>query len=268
MDEGHCTECPSCPRSFGRKSDLRDHLAVAHRGERHTCLTCLKKYKSKYGLRMHELLHTDTPNHLCEQLHTDTPNHLCSHWGRGYAYRSAFEAHMADHTGEEPFTCGRCNHHFTQHSHLCTQTHLWHNGKVLQVFSCNKCFKAKPYLKEHEKGHFTPNRFQCVSCGVFFKSRVDCSSNHAEHYHTQSKHQYSFDAPSKNSYCSIWWKWVCLKWPQMLMIYICQQLVVFLGFSDGHCLMCVTFKRLPWSVKNKDVVLMLSRLQRWWCGKC
>ena len=165
-------------------------------------------------------------------------------------------SHVADATTISPNT------------HLCTQTHLWHNGKVLQVFSCNKCFKAKPYLKEHEKGHFTPNRFQCVSCGVFFKSRVDCSSNHAEHYHTQSKHQYSFDAPSKNSYCSIWWKWVCLKWPQMLMIYICQQLVVFLGFSDGHCLMCVTFKRLLWSVKNKDVVLMLSRLQRWWCGKC
>ena len=52
--EGHCAKCPACPRAFGRKSELRHHLAIAHKGERHTYSTCLKQYKSKDGLCMHQ----------------------------------------------------------------------------------------------------------------------------------------------------------------------------------------------------------------------
>ncbi|KAI9365992.1 A designed zinc finger protein bound To Dna, partial [Zopfochytrium polystomum] len=75
--------CPTCPKSFRARANLRDHLRIHNRARNHPCPTCHKTFYRSQDLLRHQSTHmlpSERP-HVC-------PNGCGRRFGRAdAAYR-------------------------------------------------------------------------------------------------------------------------------------------------------------------------------------
>ena len=132
--------CPVCSKSFTLASSLYKHNKYMH-GEQNpvTCALCKKKFKNKYALGRHLMLHEDDKRFLCE---------VCSH---RFSTKSNLEKHMVVHDEtDRPFECPICP--FRGKEELHVRSHIGNMHGHMRLYICHIChvrFKDVSKLKQH-----------------------------------------------------------------------------------------------------------------------
>ncbi|VDI61141.1 Hypothetical predicted protein [Mytilus galloprovincialis] len=158
---GSMLECSECSKQFDTKYHLENHRKLSHTAFNYKCSKCPKTFKSRVGLKNHENQHINRFKYLCPQC------------GKGFNYTADIEGHKSMHEGTKPHSCDKCGAKFTNIRNK--RRHVFSCGVKVRGSNCdicNKSFKCPRYLAEHAKGHENPERFQCSTCGTFYKFRA------------------------------------------------------------------------------------------------
>ncbi|VDI46367.1 Hypothetical predicted protein [Mytilus galloprovincialis] len=154
-------KCQQCDKVFYTKCDLSCHVDSFHKHIVFQCTTCQKSFKSKTGLSNHN------------REHSGQFRYLCTYCGKGFNYKRQFEGHKAGHENERNFSCSKCGKSFQyensryNHAKLCGIN----KEKYVKCDQCGKAFKCIKYMKEHQKCHLNPDRYQCAMCGNYYQNR-------------------------------------------------------------------------------------------------
>ncbi|XP_059094452.1 zinc finger protein 1 homolog [Tigriopus californicus] len=138
--------CQDCSTRFENGSQLKYHRTKMHSVPKPSsiCRFCDKSFYTASNLRRHirKLHSTDTSKSVIPRV----PCSLCQ---ETFVDNYRLKIHMRKHTGELPFTCGKCTFGFKTNSDLKV-----HGKTCLGVrFTCAKCrrvFHFKKQLREHE----------------------------------------------------------------------------------------------------------------------
>ncbi|XP_053401911.1 zinc finger protein 236-like isoform X2 [Mercenaria mercenaria] len=104
--EKHTHECPHCPKSFKKPSDLVRHIRI-HTGEKpFACGICGRTFTVKSTLDSHMKTHGG--------LEKTIRCHIC---GSMFSTKGSLKVHMRLHTGAKPFKCPHCPQRFRTSGH-------------------------------------------------------------------------------------------------------------------------------------------------------
>ncbi|KAM5131908.1 zinc finger protein 574-like [Mantella aurantiaca] len=156
MERRH--KCPTCSKSFKKRSHLRNHM-LTHTGERpFSCSVCSKSFNAQANLLRHKLTHTGEKPHKCQ---------LC---GKAFSQSSTLQQHLVVHSQTYPYKCTECGLSFHRPYRLLMHQYH-HTGEY--PYKCQVCglsFLLKRLLEVHELGHRGEEPFRCVDCGANYPS--------------------------------------------------------------------------------------------------
>ena len=168
-------ECKRCHKHFRGNYELREHIAIQHKGERWSCEEdgCRKEYKSYNGYRYHLV-----------KSHNLLSKHVCTTCNKPFATKDDLMNHERSLHNASKLSCARCKSTFTFKNNLIRHQKKCRgiSNKKLNCFACGKAFKKTKYLIEHIKGQHTPPRYQCDICKLKFSYRSLLKS------HVKKKH--------------------------------------------------------------------------------
>ncbi|XP_049523968.1 zinc finger protein 239-like [Dermacentor silvarum] len=155
--------CHLCEYETDKLFLLEAHASV-HTGEKpFQCPSCLRSFSRKTNLKEHLRTHTGEKPFECPS---------CS---MSFSKRDTLNVHLRTHTGEKPFQCPSCPQSFSQKAnlmkHLCTHT----GKKQYECPSCSQSFSKRDTLNVHLRTHAEgqlyetpvhPHRREAIS--VFF----------------------------------------------------------------------------------------------------
>ena len=155
-------KCESCERFYSNSTILKKHKMQFHNGERirikYKCEECPKEFFNKSAYENHIAKHTGEPTFFCEK---------CSK-----KFYTAFylQAHSYEHKYENRrFYCTQCDHSCNNKRSLRVHTVNKHLDEL--PFKCNSCdsrFKWKSSLKGHEMIHTGERPHKCKYCKKAF----------------------------------------------------------------------------------------------------
>ena len=151
MDGNHCN---ICHKSFSTRETLDKH--AARTPHHYQCKFCGKVYKSKADQHDHELRHTSQKSFLCD---------IC---GSKFINKLSMSRHRLSHKQLRPFHCDQCEASFNKKEHLRRHQLSKHSDDKPFACShtgCDRRFKRKDKLAEHEKMHSNDKPFMCDICG-------------------------------------------------------------------------------------------------------
>ena len=102
------------------------------------CQQCQKSFKTLFGLKNHQKLHTGE-TFKCDQCEKETTS------------LGNLKVHKLIHTGEKPFACDQCKMKFKLKHHLAAHKDTHSNEKRFPCHQCEKKFKRKGVLTIHMK---------------------------------------------------------------------------------------------------------------------
>lgn len=170
--------CKECDKEFSKKSQLRYHIEVKHKGKmvkQKKCPHCPFEFKEHYTKMVHlRDVHGITLSFECHICKATLPNRrmLTQH-------RTKF------HT--ERFRCDVCSKCFGMRCHL-VQHMRGHSGERTFVCPiCKNAFMHRMTLAKHIKRvHGAEYKFICAECGVGFNLRGELSK-HVKEWHAEKK---------------------------------------------------------------------------------
>uniref|UniRef100_A0A3Q0SFV0 Zinc finger and BTB domain containing 48 n=1 Tax=Amphilophus citrinellus TaxID=61819 RepID=A0A3Q0SFV0_AMPCI len=154
-------QCPVCLKSFKSKYYLKVHNR-RHTGERpFGCLKCGKRYFRKENLLMHEMRDCTTVLFTCL---------TCSATFNG---KEELRLHNVTHTGEMPHKCSTCPEQFMYKKNLTIHMMKAHGyPKPHACSQCPKTFLTRAELRVHEAAkHRGEKPYVCEECGHRASSR-------------------------------------------------------------------------------------------------
>ena len=133
--------CQYCPRTFKKRSQLRNHERV-HTGEKpYLCNQCGKGFKILSGLRAHEDRHKGLKRYKC----TECP--------KAYANPSALQEHLDAHKGIKRYQCPECPKQFRQHQSLKEHLDVHRGFRKYQCDQCPRSFSQRRSWRMHMRTH-------------------------------------------------------------------------------------------------------------------
>ncbi|XP_035997641.1 telomere zinc finger-associated protein [Fundulus heteroclitus] len=163
-EESHkgSTQCPICLKSFKSKYYLKVHNR-RHTGEKlFGCSQCGKRYFRKENLSVHE-------SRRCGRVQL----HVCPTCSLNFSTKEELRVHVVSHTGEMPHKCSTCNEQFMYKKNLTTHLMKIHgHPKPHACPQCPKTFLTRTELRVHEAAkHRGEKPFVCEECGHRASSR-------------------------------------------------------------------------------------------------
>ncbi|TMW44607.1 hypothetical protein DOY81_010310 [Sarcophaga bullata] len=166
--------CDTCQNEFHSKKDYIAHIKE-HGSQRFQCIQCCKLFPTRYRLRRHE------------EVHSETLIHQCVHCERGYRVLHNLHRHIRSvHLNGKNFDCSICNVSYSRKDVLKRHMLLHSDTKNFHCLLCSQSFKTKDYLNAHlksrhekdvQKGKVSKRirsndskKYQCGYCGKIFKS--------------------------------------------------------------------------------------------------
>uniref|UniRef100_A0A1A9ZWH4 C2H2-type domain-containing protein n=1 Tax=Glossina pallidipes TaxID=7398 RepID=A0A1A9ZWH4_GLOPL len=151
VNEKPVFQCPMCPTTCGRKTDLRLHMQKLHSSDKTwPCNRCGKELPDRYSYKVHIKTHEGEKCFRCK---------LCPY---ASITQRHLDSHMLIHTDEKPFVCEICEVAFRQKQLLNRHVNLYHNEeykppstreKVHVCPHCNRSFSFKGNLMRHMEVH-------------------------------------------------------------------------------------------------------------------
>ncbi|PCD22891.1 hypothetical protein FGRA07_04261 [Fusarium graminearum] len=167
-------KCPHCPKSFGTKGNMAKHIQIIHEQRKpFKCSHCLKTFSDQSNLTQHiRSVHGKLRPFNCPQCGVSFSKkwHLNRHWLKLHAYEGL----------PRPFPCPDCEKGYVCKSDVDLHWEIHHAEKPLR-FLCNICkkpFTSKPNMERHELQH-THIKCPLHSCYTFFKTAEEALT-HAE----------------------------------------------------------------------------------------
>lgn len=107
--------CRGCKLSFESIKDYQNHYRTMHR-EKILCPLC-GKLVAKFTLDKHNICHTKTKNHLCNEC------------GKSFTLRENLKKHWRIHTGEKRYECEYCDEKFVHWNSKRSHVRTMHTGE-------------------------------------------------------------------------------------------------------------------------------------------
>ncbi|XP_043967261.1 zinc finger protein 239-like isoform X3 [Gambusia affinis] len=109
--------------------------------KQHRCDTCLKHFRWKTNLKIHQRIHTGEKCYLCDQC------------GKTFNQKSSLNSHQRIHTGEKPYRCDQCEKTFKYSSGLMYHKQIHTGEKHYFCDQCGKSFITKGSFNSHMRIH-------------------------------------------------------------------------------------------------------------------
>ncbi|XP_048344755.1 zinc finger protein 420-like isoform X14 [Sphaerodactylus townsendi] len=202
--EEKSNSCSNCGKSGSHKCDLEhqrislgekpliclDSRMIIADGRKHNimkahkCFQCVKYFKYRSQLLLHQRTHTGEKPFECSQCgnrfsryshvqqhqrtHTGEKPFECAECGKRFSHIYSLQEHLRIHTGEKPFECSECGKRFSQ-SRSLQQHQRTHTGeKPFECTECGKRFSQRSSLQKHQRTHTGVKPFECSECGKRF----------------------------------------------------------------------------------------------------
>ncbi|KAG5683278.1 hypothetical protein PVAND_012568 [Polypedilum vanderplanki] len=222
--------CPitSCPMSFTRKANLKNHIRNIHRKDTENptssstfvCKICGKKFLSKFFLDQHKFIHRkkiETKTSACQissciyvkHNSVDAKNHLlgnndeklfiCTQPNCDYQSETMEQLKSHSHKHQEiefRFNCEHCDYKTKLSSHLKRHMRI-HEADRGKIYKCNFCDYAcnnSENLRKHvlhsnkHQGRFM---YECIYCGDDENLRFKCNYMREYQKHLLEAHNIS-----------------------------------------------------------------------------
>ena len=179
--------CEFCNKSFSDIYNLAYHKKQVHMDENlvriHECDKCLKKLKSKGGLKKH-----------IEEVHERSKTYQCALCQNNYFNAGSLRIHMKgvhQSQGGEKFKCDQCNANLANSNSLKVHiktVHSTQNGQH-QCKMCPSTFKANSSLKLHvRRVHEKQKNHKCESCNKSFCTTPELRAHEVVHLSESEKY--------------------------------------------------------------------------------
>jgi KRAB domain-containing zinc finger protein len=150
-------QCDLCPNTYPTKRKVQEHLLATHfkrlsSAKLFSCQMCKKKFKTKSNFRKHR------------EVHRTTKDFECKTCGKLFRFRNNLRIHEQCVHGE--------NLSFFFDSKMCSTFSF--NLDEDNNFTCSQCpksFKAKRYLRDHERRHLNAETEICPICSKQIKKK-------------------------------------------------------------------------------------------------
>ena len=182
--------CLACNDHYHSQSHLFVHKTTSHRyltdymeckEAEHKCVLCEKNFISAGALVMHtkaehrpkvctsckKVFHTlaDLKQHIVTEC---SPDHLCDQCGQVFTSKVALGKHRATHDASRSIVCTICRQEFKKREHLRRHQVTKHSDEKpykCTYEGCDRAFKRRDKLQEHERCHKDNKPFKCSKCG-------------------------------------------------------------------------------------------------------
>ncbi|XP_018392772.1 PREDICTED: zinc finger protein 14-like [Cyphomyrmex costatus] len=186
-------KCGTCNKEFKNKSHLRSHERT-HTGEKpYQCEFCEYKCRQKTQLRSHVISkHKDHERFKSNKnLYIGGVSHKCGTCNKEFIYKTHLHRHEITHTEKKPYQCDFCKDKFARKAQLSCHMiskhkdderfkfnkDLYAGGVLRKCGTCNKEFKNKTHLRNHERTHTGEKPYVCEFC----KHKCRTKSNLRQH---------------------------------------------------------------------------------------
>lgn len=162
--------CDLCGKVFRLQKYLNAHKYAVHlKMKDHLCDLCGKGLSSKFGLKLHKMVHAGEKNFPCEvcgkrfnsvgkvnvhrKVHGGPKTYVCEVCSRAFRWKKSLLNHMRTHSGERPFRCEHCGRSFSALWNMQQHVRIHTGVRPYSCETCGKAFILNASLKEHIVKH-------------------------------------------------------------------------------------------------------------------
>jgi len=160
-------KCMVCDKELSTEQNLMKHL-LTHNNN-HTCLKCMKTFKSTHFLKHHMDKHNESYNYSCP---------ICN---KKFKFRNNMRGHMRKHNMEKKFECTICQKKFIGKYNLKEHMKAHSDNRPFNCDFCKKAYKDKGALNKHLLTH-QERKVECTVCQRPFTNQSQVDRHMQFHY--------------------------------------------------------------------------------------